>query len=78
MAELYLPFRTAAGSSQEHRRTQTSGRTGRGLQTSLPSTVRRTRPFALGIQSQVQEGAVERLGIASKSWSLQVRGPQNT
>ena len=56
-AELHLPFRTAAGSSQEHGRSQTSGRADRGLQTVFILWLQGS-PFAPGIQSQVQGGSL--------------------
>lgn len=63
-AKLHLPFGTAVGSSQEHSKTQTSGRADRGLQTSLRSVVTGT-PICTGESVSGTGRVLERLGMAS-------------
>ena len=63
-AKLHLPFGTAAGSSQEHSRTQTCGRADRGLQTGLCSVVTGT-PICTGDSVSGTGRVIERLGMAS-------------
>ena len=73
--KLHLPFGTAAGSSQEHSKTQTSGRADRGLQTSLRSVVTGT-PICTGDSVSGTGRVLERLGMASVALATPGQGHQ--